>query len=217
MSRLPYYQRYTADFIAATAHLTLEEVGAYDRLLDFQYQNGVGIASENGSVFRISGARTRREKRSVEKVVAEFFEARADDGGLLWNPRAYQEVMKRNRSLEKMSKGGTKGARKRWGTPSQPHADSDGVPHANPNGVSMASRARSDPDPYKQPGSGLPGSSPPRAGAREAGNATPCADGPRHSDTGAVCCCAAHMQAELEQNRQVAGVEPAGRDTSALP
>jgi len=203
MSSHPYYHRYTADFSAATSHLSLAEVGAYNRLLDWQYENGHGLDPNPASLNRISGSQTRAERLSVKKVTEEFFEAREDDGGKLWNPRAYQEVEKRKVALAKMSKAGAKGARKRWGTPPEPHAPENGVPHRVPNRVGGATRAR--PDPYKDlkhPNSELPVVNSP-ARAREAPAATASSGGLTDEQRAA----AQQIQDQLEQRRQAAGVE----------
>lgn len=118
-----YYSKYPGDYASDTAHLSLTEHGAYNKLLDYCYghdafeiplydtdlePNPVANRSEKwGRIYTICGAVSRLEKAAVRSIVAEFF----PDGK---NPRVQKQLSEELRRIEKARKNGRKGADIRW-------------------------------------------------------------------------------------------------------
>ena len=68
-----YYRRYIGDFQRDTGHLSLTEVGAYDRLLDHYYATEASLPVSLETLCRISRAVTREERDAVQMVAEKFF------------------------------------------------------------------------------------------------------------------------------------------------
>lgn len=67
-----FYRRFLGDYARDTRHLKMLDHGAYTLLTDFQYAREMAIPSIEVA-YRICGASTKREKKSVEFVLNEFF------------------------------------------------------------------------------------------------------------------------------------------------
>ena len=86
-----WYARNTGKFRRKTAHLSLVQMGAYDRLLDWYYDNRKPLPQEWVQLHRICGAICATEQDAVASVVQEFF-ILLDDG---WhNKTADEEIAK---------------------------------------------------------------------------------------------------------------------------
>lgn len=85
-----------------TAALSLIEVGAYQRLLNFYYSGGVLPASMQ-DLFRICAAFTNDEQNAVKKVVAFFFKKRGD---FVINLRVEKELQIAKEFKQKQSDNG---------------------------------------------------------------------------------------------------------------
>ena len=105
-----WYKRYPADFVVKTRHLTMTEIGAYNLLLDYYYAAGEPLSDDITELYRVAAARTRAEKRAVERVVEEFFPANGD--GRRHNKRADKEIAKANDISSKRAAAGSKGGSK---------------------------------------------------------------------------------------------------------
>lgn len=117
-----YYPRYPGDYVAATLHLTMQQDGAYTRLLDWYYANERDIP--HASRYAIARATSAREKADVDLVLGEFFER--EDGG--WHhQRAAQEIDKARPAIEAARANGRKGGRPKKAKPKQ-------EPNENPVG-----------------------------------------------------------------------------------
>ena len=81
-----HYRRHTESHSARTAHLSLVEEGAYNRLLDWQYSNEAPLPPTFEELHRITRATTAPERRATARIATLFF---ASDG---WNPRAREEI-----------------------------------------------------------------------------------------------------------------------------
>lgn len=68
-----WYARNPSKFRRKTAHLSLMEVGAYDRLLDWYYENRKPLSDNWVHLHRICGAVAPEEQDAVQSVVKEFF------------------------------------------------------------------------------------------------------------------------------------------------
>ena len=86
------WPRWVGDWKKKTAHLSLDEKGAYGELLDFCYVQEQPLPLDSDSIYRLAGATNARERAAVDRVLRDFFIA--DDAGF-HNPRALQEIEKR--------------------------------------------------------------------------------------------------------------------------
>lgn len=148
---LPYFPMYPTDFEADTSHLTMEEDGAYNRLLRLCWMTpGCSLPDDNRWIQR----RMRCDKDTFERVVlvvlSEFF---ARENGRVHSPRLTQEWCKANESHEKRVLAGRKGgkskslkdndldASKAKAKPKQPEPEPEPIytpltPHAGGDGKS---------------------------------------------------------------------------------
>lgn len=89
MRKPPAYQHYAKDWIAGTAHLTLAAQGAYQRLLDHQWEEG-GLPDDLGVLSRFLG--TPKNFGAIWKEIERHF-PKGDDG-LRRNKRMEEERAK---------------------------------------------------------------------------------------------------------------------------
>jgi uncharacterized protein YdaU (DUF1376 family) len=92
MNKPPAYQHYAQDWLVGTAKLTLEEQGAYQRLLDHQWVDGP-LDPDHGELARILGVTPRRFAK-LWKRLARQFPMLHGDGDRLANPRLELERQK---------------------------------------------------------------------------------------------------------------------------
>ena len=101
-----YYPRYPGHYVAKTLHLTMEQDGAYTRLLDWVYLNERPIP--HAARYTIARAMTASERRSVDAVLAEFFTREGED----WNNgRASDEIEAAQPKIAAARANGRKGGR----------------------------------------------------------------------------------------------------------
>jgi len=106
---LPYFPLYPDDFEADTAHLTLAEDGAYNRLLRLCWRTpGCSLPSDREWVYRRMRARTDEEKAVVDIVLDEFFEAK---NGRLSNARIAREYEQASEANKRRKNAGSKGGK----------------------------------------------------------------------------------------------------------
>lgn len=153
-----YYPRYPAHYQTKTLHLTMEQDGAYTRLLDWYYANERPIP--HAARHAIARAMTASERRSVDQVLAEFFD-RADD---TWTQyRCEAEIAKARPSIDAARANGKKGGRPRKdnspagpGSSGKTHRVSTGFPESgdwvNPDGTQSepSAKAPHTPNPIHQ-------------------------------------------------------------------
>jgi len=101
----PAFQFYPDDFIGGTCDLSAKEVGAYIRLLCFQWSKGK-IPSDRNKLSRIAGTAV------TDEVLSKF-----PDG---MNQRLESERIKQSEHREAKKKAGENGAKKRWQNHSTP-------------------------------------------------------------------------------------------------
>ena len=115
MAALPYMQLYVADYLADTAHLTIEEHGAYLMLIMNYWQRGKPLNNVNGrlaTVLRVSNDRWI----SLETTLAEFFQIEGD----IWHhDRIDRELANVNRQQTQRVKAGKASAEARKNTASE--------------------------------------------------------------------------------------------------
>jgi len=100
-----WYPRYPDNFISATQHLTLEEVGAYNRLLDFHFLHG-SVPTDIKRMALIIGASSQKT-RKLWQVLSQFF---YEKDGAFYNKRMVKEISKATEISDKRAKA----AQKRW-------------------------------------------------------------------------------------------------------
>lgn len=110
MSGLPYFPLYPTDFEADTSHLTLEEDGAYNRLLRLMWMTpGCSLPDDDAWIMRRMRCDAETFARVVAPVLAEFF-SRAK--GRVFSPRLSREFDAASGTHAKRVESGKKGGRK---------------------------------------------------------------------------------------------------------
>jgi uncharacterized protein YdaU (DUF1376 family) len=148
VNKPPSYAHYAQDWIAQTAHLSLECQGAYKRLLDHEWI-GVkgwpeGVLPDNpAQLARLMGVSLRRAARIWDDIGIHFLPA---EGGGLYNDRLERERVIQQGFRVAKSVSGKAGAEKRWQghtpTHSRRHAAAIRLPMAKSvanNGSSFSS------------------------------------------------------------------------------
>lgn len=106
---VPYYPMYPADFEADTSHLTLEEDGAYNRLLRLCWMTpGCSLPDDPAWIARRMRLTISDYERVVEPLISEFFRRK---GGRISSPRLTREWEKVDETSRKRSEAGKKGGR----------------------------------------------------------------------------------------------------------
>jgi uncharacterized protein YdaU (DUF1376 family) len=125
-----HYPFHVSDYIADTAHLTLEEDIAYRRLLDLYYTNENPIPNDPTGVAR--RVRMPMHIEVVASVLQEFFTLAEDD---CWHKaRCDAEIDK----FRWFAEAGKRGAEKRWGKSTQdspPNSPPNDTPYPGPIGT----------------------------------------------------------------------------------
>lgn len=106
---LPYFNLYPTDFEADTSHLTLEEDGAYNRLLRLMWITpGCSLPDDDAWIMRRIRCDAETFARVVLPVIAEFMKRH---GGRVFSPRLMREWKKVDVTSRKRSEAGKKGGR----------------------------------------------------------------------------------------------------------
>jgi uncharacterized protein YdaU (DUF1376 family) len=106
---LAYFPMYPGDFDADTAHLTLAEDGAYNRLLRLCWRTpGCSIPADREWIYRRMRATSTEDQAVVDSVLQEFFVV-AD--GRASNARLSKEWLAANQAHERRVLAGSKGGR----------------------------------------------------------------------------------------------------------
>ena len=113
MKKAPAYQRYARDWLVDTASLSLEEQGAYQRLLDHEWIEGP-MSGDALELARRVGT-TPRKFAKLWKRLSRFF-VRGEDG-LLRNERLEEQREEQARYRLEQAERGRLGAKMRWRRP----------------------------------------------------------------------------------------------------
>lgn len=103
-----YWKLHIGDWSKSTVHLSPCDVGCYVRLLNYYYEKESPAPVSWDQLYRICGAYTKDERKSVERVATEFF-VQHEDGW--YHSRANEEIAK----AHKKSEGRAVAAEARWG------------------------------------------------------------------------------------------------------
>ncbi|MNV20803.1 hypothetical protein D3C71_1117240 [compost metagenome] len=145
-----YYPRYPAHYQTKTLHLTMEQDGAYTRLLDWYYANERPIP--HAQRHAIARAMTPSERRATDLVLGEFFEQQE---GMWTQYRCEAEIEKARPKIDAAKANGKKGGRPR----KQPADGEDGGEgtQGKPNGFPLGSENGTHDEPgAKAPQSPIP-------------------------------------------------------------
>lgn len=104
--RVNYYPRYPGHYVAKTLHLTMEQDGAYTRLLDWCYLNERAIPHD--ARYAITRAMTASERKAVDAMLAEFF---VREGAGWENDRALNEIAAAQPKIAAARANGKRGGR----------------------------------------------------------------------------------------------------------
>lgn len=113
--KLPYYKRFPKDYLSDenVALMTLEEEGAYNRLMDYCWLQG-SIPDDVESLARLCRVSAEKMEELWPSIRPCFDEGEA---GRLVHPRMEKErvaAMQKMRSTDSKKTGGRKGAKRRW-------------------------------------------------------------------------------------------------------
>lgn len=104
---IPYFPLYPTDFDGKTAHLSLAEDGAYNRLLRLQWTAPGGkLPADLPWIMRKMRAVTEADQAVVVTVIGEFFTRK---GGKIFSDRLLKEWVKANDSHERRILAGSRG------------------------------------------------------------------------------------------------------------
>ena len=106
---LPYFRMYPTDFEADTSHLSLEEDGAYNRLLRIMWMTpGCSIPDDKEWITR----RLRIDSDTYDRVVAPLIsEFLTHEKSRFFSPRLKEEFEKTKRTYERRAEAGAKGGK----------------------------------------------------------------------------------------------------------
>jgi uncharacterized protein YdaU (DUF1376 family) len=107
-----FYPRYPAHYVAKTLHLTMEQDGAYTRLLDWYYANERGIP--HAQRYAIARAQTPSERRSTDAVLDQFF---TQENGVWANGRSDDEIATAQPKIKAARENGRLGGRPKKNPP----------------------------------------------------------------------------------------------------
>ncbi len=129
-----YWPRWIGSIQKKTSHLSLAEMGAYDRLLDHYYAHEAPLPSDLDRCCRVAGAVTKAEREAVARVLAEYFTL--EDVGYV-NARAASEIAEAKPKIDAARANGALGGR-----PRKAQKEPDKKPTGFPNGLPTGNPAQ---------------------------------------------------------------------------
>jgi len=143
---VPYFPLYVADYEADTAHLTLEEDGAYLRLLRLCWRTpGCSIPNDPKWISRMMRVTWETYERVVAPILSEFFRLKHNR---YYSPRLQKEWERIDGTHRARSDAGKKGNATRW----QKQSPSDNALKTNKMtdrpAIAKVSHPEPEPEPY---------------------------------------------------------------------
>lgn len=136
---IPYFPMYPDDFEADTAHLSLAEDGAYNRLLRLQWRShGCKIPNDTAWVIRKMRAVSEADQAIVQAIIGEFFTRK---GGKIFSARLLKEWVQACDAHEKRILAGSKGGKAKA-------QKSQEITHSN--ALPMLKQPEPEPEPYRE-------------------------------------------------------------------
>lgn len=120
-----YYERYCGDYARDTAHLSLQEHGAYTLMLDTYYATEIPLPADYKALYRLCRAMGAKEQAAVRSVADQFFKVSAD--GMRHNPKADSLIADARPRIDAAQRNGKLGGR--------PRKEPSGFPDNNPVGL----------------------------------------------------------------------------------
>lgn len=115
-TKTPYVALYPSDYLADTAHLSLEEHGVYWRLLLHYYQHAKPLPGDFNRLARVIGANSVKEKTALRFILDEYFAPHNEDGIACWrHSRADDEIQKASEKYQSNREKAKRAAEARWG------------------------------------------------------------------------------------------------------
>jgi uncharacterized protein YdaU (DUF1376 family) len=146
-----YYERHLGDYARDTAHLSLIEDGAYNRLLDRYYATEKPLPLDLRELSRLVRAHTAAERAAIKQVLAEFF-VETPDG---WrHGRCDEEIAKAHVRIETARSNGNRGGRPKK-KPGGLSADGTGGTEQKPGGLFVGSEIETQQKALQSPDSNL--------------------------------------------------------------
>jgi uncharacterized protein YdaU (DUF1376 family) len=137
---IPYFPMYPTDYEADTAHLSLEEDGAYNRLLRLMWMTpGCSVPDDAAWIARRMRVDMVTYLRLVEPIADEFCKR---VGGRIVSPRLQREWEK----IAETSRKHSEAAKKRWNMQGTEIPQKDVMPS-----ISQADAKHMQPEPYPEP------------------------------------------------------------------
>lgn len=125
-----FIRLFTADWLAAHAHMSLLQRGALMSLTVWYWSHEQPLPPEHEAVHRIVGALLPDEQRAVADVLQSHFTLTPDG----WRSvKLDADIQEARDAMQAAQESGRRGASKRWG--GERHADPNGVGNRPPNGV----------------------------------------------------------------------------------
>ena len=139
MNALAYFPMYPDDFEADTAHLTLAEDGAYNRLLRLCWRTpGCSIPAEKEWIYRRLRALSDDDRAVIDTVLDEFFTI---ESGRCSNARLTKEWVAANEAYERRKNAGSKGGKAK---------SLKTLASASSNAVALTKQPEPEPEPVKK-------------------------------------------------------------------
>ena len=150
---VPYFPLYVADYEADTAHLTLEEDGAYLRLLRLCWRTpGCSIPNDPKWIARMMRVTWEAYERVVAPILSEFFRLKHNR---YYSPRLQKEWERIEGTHRARSDAGKKGNTTRWQKQSPP--DNALKTNEMSDRPAIAKVSHPEPEPYNTNPNGLDG------------------------------------------------------------
>ena len=140
-----YWPRWIRAIRGKTLALSMAQMGAYDRLLDYYYEEERPLPSDIDECCRIAGAASKQDRVDVQKVLGKFFTLR-DDG--YSQERADAELLIGLKKIDAAKSNGKAGGRPK-GSKQKPTGLPTGLDAANPAETQGEPRAKA-PHPHHQ-------------------------------------------------------------------
>lgn len=139
--KFPYFNFFPTDWIAGTAELTPEQLGAFINLLAYAWEQDppASLPDNEATLARLAGLTVQRWRKIGEPIRRRL--EKGEDGRLR-NPKQWRVYLNMCEHRERRSVAGKAGNEKRWGSQSDPNAIAGGIakgiakpshPHPYPN------------------------------------------------------------------------------------
>jgi uncharacterized protein YdaU (DUF1376 family) len=152
---VPYFPLYVADYEADTAHLTLEEDGAYLRLLRLCWRTpGCSIPNDPKWIARMMRVTWEAYERVVAPILSEFFRLKHNR---YYSPRLQKEWERIEITHNARSEAGKRGNEKKWKKEALPDNALKSNEMTSRPAIAKVSQPEPEPEPYNTNANALDG------------------------------------------------------------